>query len=174
MVICGIEEKVENKVVYMNYELINCISGVFTAIGTVGAVILSMYFACYKKKPRINALFLCGAATLDKPGILIQNTGKMDVVLDHIDVEYNKEHVGTIDFIADTKFSGYAIIQAKATELVPLPTTVLKEPKIGSKRKRELKITVFQRNGRKFITRERISDEKMMKLCFQCGLARSN
>ena len=155
-----------------NYEMINCITGVFTAVGTVGAVFISLALALHNRKPRINALFICGSPTTDQPVMLIQNTSKLDVVLEHIDVYYDKKRIKTIDFLDDSSFSDYAIIKARETKQVPLPTTILTEPKTEGKKKRTLKIVVFQRHGRKHTTKERITDEEMMKLCFCCELSR--
>ena len=155
-----------------NYELINCITGVFTAVGTVGAVILSLALALNNRKPRINALFICGSPTADQPVMLIQNTGELDVVLEHINVYYDRKCIGTIDFLDDSSFSDYAIIKAKETKRVPLPTTILTEPKTEGKKKRTLKIVVFQRHGHSYTTKERITDEEMIKLCFCSELSR--
>ena len=157
-----------------HYNIIHCIIEILTAIGTVGAVIVSLCLAAKNTRRRINAIFVCGAPTTDQPVLLIQNTGELDVVLDHIDVFYNKTSIGTISFLDDPSFSNYAIIKAKETKTLLLPTTVLHEPEKEGKKKKVMKLIIFQRHGRKCVTKEIMTDEEMLKLCFCCGLTKNN
>lgn len=153
-----------------NYDLINCITSGFTALGTVGAVVFSIIVTVHRKRNRIEAVFIWGAPTRDQPTLLIQNIGKKIVVLDQITFFFNHMEIGKICFADNMDFADYAIIQADNSIKIPIPTTYICQPDKICKKKKTLKIIIQPRYGRKQITKQKYTGEELESLLFGSAL----
>ena len=92
------------------YEIVNMVIGTISAIGTFGAAVIALYLAVQGNRQRIDCAFMWEAATEDKPMLILNNIGNRTVIVERVDLYYNRKKVGGIDILRNADYSKNAII----------------------------------------------------------------
>lgn len=143
---------------------------IFTAAGTVGAVIVALWLARRDDRPRINGVFMWSTATNYQPTLLVQNVGKQIAVIEVVKVYYNKKRIGEIYFSETSSLKDFVIVKAGEVKQVPLQSKWLKVYKPKDIMKPfTLKVVVIPRSGRKSISKQKYSYKELVDLFFGSG-----
>lgn len=147
------------------------IINIFTAIGTIGATILALWLAVHDKMRRVDAVFVWGIPTEYQPMLFVKNMGNKAVVLDCIQIKYNRREVCKIDVFNSTALREYAIFKPFEEKTIPLGNRIptIDAPK-KQKRQYLFEVIIVPRQGRKFISKQKYSYDDIGELLFGCAL----
>lgn len=153
------------------FNYISIIANVFTAIGTVAATIVALYFGLRENSCRINGVFLWDSSSDYTPMLLIENVGNRIVVVEEICIFYAGKKVGNISFTKEQSLRDYRIIRANEAKKVPISLEWLNFPKITNTSKiYTLKIEIKHRSGGKYVSKQRYTYNDLEGLFFLNGL----
>ena len=91
-----------------------------TAFGTVGATIVALWLGLRDNKQKIVGLFVWSATTNYQPTLLIQNTGKRVVVIESVEVFYDRKSIAHINFFEINSLRNFTIIEANQVVQCPI------------------------------------------------------
>lgn len=108
------------------YEIVNMVIGTISAIGTFGAAAIALYLAVLGNRQRIDCAFMWEAATEDKPMLILNNIGNRTVIVERVDLYYDRKKVGGIDILRNADYSKNAIISPNKEVRMLLNSDALK------------------------------------------------
>ena len=91
-------------------DITNLIVGIVSAIATFGATATSLYLALRDRRQRIDCVFMWETATNNKPMLILNNIGDYTVIVDRIDVYFDKQKIGRFDILRTSEYCENAII----------------------------------------------------------------
>lgn len=82
-------------------EIVNMIISTVSVVGTFGAAAIALYLAIQGNRQRIDCAFMWEAATNDKPMLILNNTGNRTVIVERIDLYFDKKKSSIISEYLD-------------------------------------------------------------------------
>lgn len=108
------------------FEAANLIVGIVSAMATLGATAIALFLVLRDYRQRIDCAFMWEAATNDKPMLILNNTGNRTVIVERIDLYFDKKKVGGIDILRSHDYCKNAIISPNKEARMILNTDALK------------------------------------------------
>lgn len=108
------------------FEIANLVIGAVSAVGTLGATVIALYLALQGRQQRIDCAFMWEAVTDDKPVLILNNIGNRTVIVERVDLYYNRKKVGGMDILRNSDYSGNAIISPNKEVRMVLGSDALK------------------------------------------------
>ena len=144
---------------------------VMTAFGTLGATVIALWLALPQMTRRLDAVFIWDASTDYKPILLVQNRGSKIIIIDSVEVFYDRSRVIMLRFSERNNLRDFSIIEAGATVKMPFDPSWLTVKKPSDvKKKKLLKIIIKPRYGQKCVSRQKYSFDELNGLFFGYGL----
>ena len=141
-----------------------------TAIGTVGATVVALWLALREYRKRVDGTFVWEAATNFQPTLLVQNTSNRIVVIESIEIKYNRKRVSVIKASEDPILAKNAIIEAGEIKKLPINIVYLDvQDQLNPRKAHYLKVIIKLRNGCKHMSKQKYSFEEMQGLFFGQG-----
>lgn len=91
-------------------ECVTLIIDSLSAIGTCGAAVIALCLALRDQRQRIDCAFMWETATGDKPMLILNNIGNHTVIVERIDLFFDKQKIGSIDVLRTSAYCENAII----------------------------------------------------------------
>lgn len=140
-----------------------------SAIATVAATVLALWLALRDNVKRLDALFVWNQIELYQPILFLHNSGNIPIAIEHIRVTYKNEEIFTLDVLKGYKHEKFDDFLVPPGELrrINLSTegvAVTKRYKWTAKRKHfepRIKITIKDIRGKKYVVRQRMSENQM-------------
>ena len=83
---------------------------IISAVGTFGAAVIALYLALRDHRPRIDCAFMWETATADKPMLILNNISNHTVIVERVDLFFDKQKIGGIDILRTSAYFENAII----------------------------------------------------------------
>ena len=147
-----------------------------TAFGTVGATIVALWLGLRDNKQKIVGLFVWSATTNYQPTLLIQNTGKRVVVIESVEVFYDRKSIAHINFFEINSLRNFTIIEANQVVQCPINSDWLKfnlGKNLEDEKRRTLKIKIKTQRFFRYTTTQKYSHYDLTHLLFGEGLFES-
>lgn len=146
-----------------------------SAIGTVGACIISLWLARQTEKHKLDCVFVWGIPNEYKPTLIVKNLCRRTIIIDKVDVFYAHKQVASINCFSDYKMKEYAVIYDGERKQIELKTEDfhfpnIKENNADKQRKKTLKIVVHTSSGKRFVSKHKFTDRKLLELLFGYAL----
>lgn len=157
----------------------NILDAVFsglTALGTIGACVMSLILSYGKYKHKLDCVFIWGAPGNYKPTLLISNLCSRVIVIRTIDVFYERNRVAYFNLLEDFKVGNKAIIPAESETRISLDADKFEFKTLKlcndeqKEKKNTLKIVVTTSSGKKFTSKQKYSSSEVLDLLFGNGL----
>ena len=143
----------------------NILDAVFsglTALGTIGACVISLILSYRKYKHKLDCVFIWGTPGDYKPTLLISNLCSRAIVIRTIDVFYERNRVAFFNLLEDFKVGNNA--DKFEFKTLKLCNDEQKE------KKNTLKIVVTTSSGKKFTSKQKYSSSEVLDLLIGNGL----
>lgn len=140
-----------------------CVS-IASLIVSIVSLIRLFYLDYASKISRVSGVIMWGAGSNYQPFIIVQNTGNTVAVIDDIVVKYNNSKVFSVSFLNDRSLSEYAIIPAGEIKKIPIKIDEYKTTQSNLKKK--LEIIIRLANGKKAVSKQYYTPEKLGELIF--------
>lgn len=152
----------------------NILDAVFsglTALGTIGACVISLILSYRKYKHKLDCVFIWGTPGDYKPTLLISNLCSRA-----IDVFYERNRVAFFNLLEDFKVGNKAIISAESETRISLDADKFEFKTLKlcndeqKEKKNTLKIVVTTSSGKKFTSKQKYSSSEVLDLLIGNGL----
>lgn len=146
----------------------------FSALGTVGALIMAIFLAKDNKKMKLDCVFLFEAPTNYIPLLVVYNVGSKAAVIEKITIMYHNEVISEIDMIKKYKINEIIVPIGQVVNIkintddfknIKKPATEKEE-----KEQHDLSLIIKTKTGEKFTASQKCSYEEYNGLLFGNGL----
>lgn len=153
----------------------NILDAVFsglTALGTIGACVISLVLAYGKYRHKLDCVFIWGTPNDYKPTLLISNLCSRAIVIRTINVFYDRNHIVSFELLDDFKIGNQAIVSAESETRISLDAKKFKFNAFNlcndeqKDKKKTLKIVVTTSSGKKFTSKQKYSSSEVVDLLF--------
>lgn len=147
-----------------------------SAFGTLLACVISLWLSTARYRHKLDCVFIWCPAEEYKPTLLINNLCDKTIVIDHIEISYNRKKLAKLNISEDFHFRESYIISAKSEVRMYINAcefnlSSIKEPlKPFRKQKNALIVVVYTTSGKKFVSRQTVVYDKMQELLFGYAL----
>lgn len=143
----------------------------FSALGTVGALIMAIFLAKDNKRMKLDCVFVFEAPTNYIPLLVVYNVGNKAAVIEKITIMYHNEVISEIDMIKKYKINEIIVPIGQVVN-IKINTDDFKDTKkpTNEKEQHDLSLIIKTKTGEKFTASQKCSYDEFNGLLFGNGL----
>ena len=143
----------------------------FSALGTVGALIMAIFLAKDNKRLKLDCVFVFEAPTNYIPLLVVYNVGNKAAVIEKITIMYHNEVISEIDMIKKYKINEIIVPIGQVVN-IKINTDDFKDTKkpTNEKEQHDLSLIIKTKTGEKFTASQKCSYDEFNGLLFGNGL----